>query len=126
MFRNIKRRRRTAVLNFHSRNIRHIFFCQTDNFLEIILSLNEKHHIPRLIEPTGKGQDILRAKTPQKFRFPQNVSSQRMITEYHIFKIIEDQFGRIVFIGLDFVNNHFCFLFNLMLRKSRMEYNIPQ
>ena len=25
-----------------------------DDFLEIILSLNKKHHIPRLVKPAGK------------------------------------------------------------------------
>ena len=66
----------------------------------------------------GGAQKNLRAKTPQKFRFTKNVSSQWMIAEDHIFKIIEDQFRRSILIRLDFINNDLRFFFYLMLRKG--------
>ena len=103
-----------------------MLFRQTDNLLEIILSLNKEYHIPRLIKATGKRENILRTETPQQFRLTENVPSQRMVTENHIFKIIEDQLRRIILIRLDFVNDHFRLLFYFMLRESRMEYNISE
>ena len=54
MFRHIQRRRCTAILYLHIRNIQQVFFYQTDDSLELVLPLNKKHHISRLVKTAGK------------------------------------------------------------------------
>ena len=49
-----------------------------------------------------------------------------MIGKNQFLKIIKNQFGRVVFVRLDFVYNDLSLLFNLPLRESGMEYNIRQ
>ena len=97
-FGHIQRRRHTLIIYRYCRNIGKMLLRQTDNLLEIILPLNKEYHIPRLIESPGKRKDIFCAETPQQIRFTENIPSQRMIAEDHIFEIIENQFRRIVLV----------------------------
>ena len=50
----VQRRRCTAILYLHIRNIQQVFFYQTDDSLELVLPLNKKHHISRLVKTAGK------------------------------------------------------------------------
>ena len=79
-----------------------------------------------MVEAGSECSGILTAELLQLPGIAQNVASQGMPSEYQVLEIIEDELGRIVFVGLYLVDNHLCLLLYLALRKGGVEYNIRQ
>ena len=50
--------------------------------------------------------------------------ADRMVSKNLFFKIVEDQFGWIVVVGLNFINDDHDFFFNFFLREGRVKRNI--
>ena len=125
-FRDIKGRRRTAIVDRHSGHVGKKPLCQTDNRIDIQSPPYEKNHISRMIETGSKSRGVLATESFQMFRITQDVTSQRMSAENHILEIVENKFGRVIFVRLYFINNHIRFFFNLTLRKRGVKYNIYQ
>ena len=96
------------------------------NFPERDISQDEKYHVAGLVSVACKAQCVFRAESSEQFRFPEDISSQRMVREYQLLEIVEYKFGRAVFVALYFVYYDFHFLFNLVFRKCAVEYNIGQ
>ena len=79
-----------------------------------------------MIETGSECSGILTAEQLQLPGISQNVASQGMPPEYQVLEIIEDEFGRVVFVGLYLVDNHLCLFLDFALRESGVEYNIRQ
>lgn len=79
-----------------------------------------------MVETGSECSGILTAEQLQLPGIAQNVASQGMPSEYQVLEIIEDELGRVVFVGLYLVDNHLCLLLYLALRKGGVEYNIHQ
>ena len=125
-FGGIEGRWSATVIHRYRRYIGKKFLSPTDDLPEVQISPNKENHIPGMIEAGGKSRSIFAAKGFQQFGITQNITPQRMPAEYQILEIIKNKLGRSIFVRLNFVNNHFRFLFNFTLRKSGVKYNIRQ
>ena len=120
----IEGRWHTAVVHCHGRYIREEFFRPAHHLPKVQIAQNKKDHIAGMVEARSECSGILTAKQLQLPGIAQNVASQGMPSEYQVFEIIEDELGRVVFVGLYLVDNHLRLLLDFALRESGVEYNI--
>ena len=123
---NINLRFYPVPLGGGSRDVTNSLFQQTDHPFEIHISLNEEDRVVRTVVSVGKTERILALELMQEFRFSQDVSSQRMVREDKLFKVVENQFGRSVLIALDFIDDNFHFLVYFRLRVGAVEDNVSK
>ena len=123
---HVKRGRRTEAVSRRCRNVSQQLFGPTHHLGKGQIALHEKHHVARTVITGGKGGGIGTAKGFELDRIAKDVAAERMPAENKVFEVVEDKLGGVVFVRLDFVDNHLGFLLDFTLGESGVEHDIGQ